>query len=90
MTTIGATALVVIWIILAVALIVIIRHHVAYLRRARSLTFGAFLETAGWMIILLVAIAAVYGGLVHPGTRVVEIATAVVGALFIVLGSAFQ
>lgn len=86
----STTGLIVLWVILAVALVVIIRHHLAYLRRTRSLTFGAFLETAGWIIILLVAIAGVYGGFAHPGTRVVEIATTVVGLLFIVLGSAFQ
>jgi hypothetical protein len=86
----SSIALTVLWVILTATLIVVVRHHVAYLRRARSLTFGAFLETAGWIIILLVAIAAVYGGLAHPGTRVVEIATAVVGLLFIALGSAFR
>jgi threonine/homoserine/homoserine lactone efflux protein len=87
---VSTTALAVVWIVAAVALVVIIRHHAGYLRRARRLTFGAFLETAGWIIVLLVAVAAAFGGLAHPGTRVVEIASAVVGVLFIVLGGAFR
>ena len=82
--------LIALWITLAAALVVVVRQHIAYLRRSRPLTFGAFLETSGWIIILLAAIGGVYGGLAHPGTRVVEAASAVVGVLFIVLGSSFR
>jgi len=90
MTTMSAVGLVVIWVILAAALIVVIRHHIAYFRRSRSLSFGAFLETGGWLILLLAAIAAACGGLAEPGTRVVEIAAAVVGLLFVAAGSAVR
>lgn len=79
-----------IWLLLAVALIVVVRHHLGYFRRKRTLSFGAFLETAGWIILLLVALGALYGGLTHPGTRIAEVASAVVGVLFILLGSVFR
>jgi threonine/homoserine/homoserine lactone efflux protein len=80
----------IVWIVLAVALTVVVRQHLAYFRRTRALSFGAFLETAGWIILLLVALGALAGGLAHPGTRIVEIASAVVGVLFILLGSVFR
>lgn len=86
----SAALFAVIWIALALALIVVIRQHVLYFRRARPLTFGAFLETAGWITILLVAAGAAAGGLAHPGTRIAEIASAVVGVLLILIGSAFR
>lgn len=78
------------WTVAAVALLIVIRQHVAYFRRARPFSFGAFLETAGWIILLLVAIGAAYGGLAHPGRRVVEVAAGIVGFLFIALGAAFR
>lgn len=74
----------------AVILLVVIRHHVDYLRRARAYSFGAFLETAGWIILLLVAVGAAAGGLARPGTRVVEVASGIMGLLFITLGAAFR
>jgi len=67
--------------------IVIVTHHVGYFRRSRSLTFGAFLQTGGWIIIALVAAAAAAGGLARVRTQTVEVAQALVGALLIGLGS---
>ncbi len=67
--------------------IVIVTHHVGYFRRSRSLTFGAFLQTGGWIIIALVAAAAAAGGLERARTQTVEVAQALVGALLIGLGS---
>jgi hypothetical protein len=78
------------WITVAVCAVVIVRHHLGYFRRARPLSFGAFLETSGWMIILLVAVGAFSGGLARPGTMVVEVAAAVVGLLFIGIGSSIM
>lgn len=78
------------WAVAAVALLILIRHHVGYFRRARRYSFGAFLETGGWIVILLVAVGAATAGLAHPGTRAVEIASGIVGLLFIALGSAFR
>ncbi len=73
-----------------VGVIVIVTHHREYFRRSRPLTFGAFLETGGWIILTLVALAAVGGGMIGPGTRVVEFAAAIVGALCIGLGGQFK
>ena len=67
--------------------IVIVTHHIGYFRRSRSLTFGAFLQTGGWIIIALVAGAAAAGGLERARTQTVEVAQALVGALLISLGS---
>ncbi len=78
------------WIVTIGIAAVIVQQHIAYLRRTRPYSFGAFLETAGWIIILLVAIAALFGGLLAPGTRAVEIAAAIVGVLFIGIGSSFR
>jgi hypothetical protein len=85
-----ATARGLTWLLLAVALLVVVRHHHQYFRRARPLSFSAFLETAGWLIVVLVAAGALYGGWAHPGTRILEIAAGVVGALFIILGAAWR
>lgn len=74
----------------AVMLVLIIRHHIDYFRRARPYSFGAFLETGGWLILLLVAAGAAAGGLVRPGTRVVEVAAGIVGFLFVAGGAAFR
>jgi len=74
----------------AACAVVIVRHHVAYFRRARPVSFGAFLATGGWTILLLVALGALSGGLADSGTRIVEIAAAVVGLLFIGIGSSVQ
>ncbi|HEV8352654.1 MAG TPA: hypothetical protein VGR24_00475 [bacterium] len=73
-------------ILAAIALAVLVSHHIAYFRRARIPSFGAFLETAGWMILLLVALAALGGGLRDPGTARVEAATATVGVICAVVG----
>lgn len=43
-----------------------------------------------WIIVFLVAVAALRGGLAHPGTRVVEISAAVVGVVCTALGSVFR
>jgi threonine/homoserine/homoserine lactone efflux protein len=67
--------------------IVIVTHHIGYFRHSRSLTFGAFLQTGGWVIIALVAVAAAAGGLERARTQTVEVAQALVGALLITLGS---
>jgi hypothetical protein len=67
--------------------IVIVTHHIGYFRGSRSLTFGAFLQTGGWVIIALVAVAAAAGGLERARTQTVEVAQALVGALLISLGS---
>ncbi|HXF82879.1 MAG TPA: hypothetical protein VNN19_09025 [bacterium] len=85
-----ATARALTWLVLAVALLVVIWHHWQYFRRARPLSFSAFLETAGWLIVVLVAVAALYGGWAHPGTRILEIASGVVGVLFIIFGAAWR
>ena len=74
----------------AVSAVVIVRKHVAYFRRVRPFSFGAFLETGGWIILLLVALGALSSGLAESGTRIVEIAAAVVGLLFIGIGSVVQ
>ncbi len=78
------------WVITIGVAAVIVQQHIAYFRRARPYSFGAFLETAGWMILLLVAIAALSGGLLAPGTRTVEIAAAIVGVLFVGIGASFR
>lgn len=83
-------ARVMLWAVAAGSAVVIVRQHVGYLRRLRSYSFGAFLETAGWIIILLVSVAALYGGLEAPGTRAVEIAAAIVALLFVGIGSSFR
>lgn len=44
------------------AIIIIVRHHVAYFHGARPYSFGAFLETSGWIVLLLVALGALYVG----------------------------
>jgi hypothetical protein len=67
--------------------IVIVTHHVGYIRRSRPLTFGAFLQTGGWIIVALVAVAAAAGGLERARTQTVEVAQALVGALLISIGS---
>lgn len=78
------------WAAAALMLAVIVRHHVGYFRRARPYSFGAFLETGGWIILLLVAAGAAAGGLARPGTRVVEVAAGIVGLLFIAGGAVFR
>jgi threonine/homoserine/homoserine lactone efflux protein len=65
-------------------------HHAGYLRRTRPITFGAFLGTAGWIVITLVAIAASGGGMAEPETRIVEIASGAVGILLIGVGGKFR
>jgi len=82
--------LIVFWILAAFTLIVIIRQHIGYFRRARRMTFGAFLETAGWVIVFLAAVAALRGGLAHPDTRVVELSTGIAGGVCIALGSVLR
>ncbi len=79
-----------VWGALAIAgLSLIVAHHVGYFRRRRPLTFGAFLETTGWIIVTLFAIAAFGGGLVPPGTRAVEIVAVSVGLVFVLIGGRF-
>lgn len=82
--------LVVGWLAAAACAAVVVRHHIAYFRRARPFSFGAFMETGGWIILLLVALGALSGGLAESGTRIVEIAAAMVALLFIGIGSSVQ
>lgn len=70
--------------------IIVVFHHAGYLRRTRPLTFGAFLETGGWIVVTLVAIAASGGGMAEPRTRIVEIGAGAVGVLLIGIGSQFR
>jgi hypothetical protein len=63
--------------------IVIVTHHIGYFHRSRPLTFGAFLQTAGWIILTLVALAAAAGGMDGARTRTLEVAQVVVGAFLI-------
>ncbi len=80
-----------IWAVVAVlGLVVVVAQHVGYFRRTRPMSFAAFLETAGWILITLVAGAALGGGMVSPNMRVVEIAAAIVGALLIGIGGQFR
>ncbi len=80
-----------VWVaVAAVGLGVVVAHHVAYFRKKRPLSFAAFLETGGWIILVLVASAAGAGGMAHPSTRVVEIAAAAVALLFIAIGGQFR
>ncbi len=78
------------WLAAAWCAIIVVRHHVGYFRRARPYSFGAFLETGGWIILLLVVLGALAGGLEAPGTRVVEIAASVVAVVFILIGGALR
>lgn len=78
------------WGLTGLGLAIVVLHHVAYFRRTRPFSFGAFLETAGWIIITLVAIFGLAGGFAGPGTRIVEIAAAIVAVLFIGIGSQFM
>lgn len=81
------------WLSLAVmfiALVAVVRHHAQYLRRLRPTSFGAFLETAGWIAVTLVAAAGYWGGFESRGTRIIEIAAAAVGIVFIAAGSYFR
>ncbi|HVH32449.1 MAG TPA: hypothetical protein VNA31_12425 [bacterium] len=66
--------------------IVIVTHHIGYFRHSRPLTFGAFLQTGGWIIIALVAAAAAAGGVDKPRTQTVEVAQALVAVLLIGFG----
>jgi hypothetical protein len=66
--------------------IVIVTHHISYFRHSRSLSFGAFLQTGGWIILALVAAAAAAGGVDGARTQTVEGAQALVGVLLIGFG----
>lgn len=78
------------WLAAAWCALILVRHHIGYFRRARPYSFGAFLETGGWIILLLVVLGALAGGLDAMGTRVVEIAAAAVAVLFIGIGGALR
>lgn len=78
------------WALAVIGLAIVVRHHAGYLARRRSTTFGAFLETAGWIVVTLVAVGAAAGGLTSPGTRIVEIAAAMTGVLAILAGRQFR
>lgn len=76
-----------VWLVLlGTGLYVIVKHHAGYLFRRRGLSFAAFLGTAGWIILTLVALAAVGGGMSAPRTQVVELVVGVVGLTFIGIG----
>jgi hypothetical protein len=66
--------------------IVIVTHHIGYFRHSRSVSFGAFLQTGGWIILALVAAAAAAGGVDRARTQTVEVAQVLVGVLLIGLG----
>lgn len=66
--------------------IVIVTHHMGYFRHSRSLSFWAFLQTGGWVILALVAASAAAGGVDRARTQTVEVAQALVGVLLIGLG----
>jgi hypothetical protein len=74
----------------AACTVVLVRQHVGYFHRTRPYSFGAFLETGGWIIFLLVILGALAGGLDELGTRVVEIAATVVALLFIGIGNSLR
>ena len=78
------------WIAAAACAVVLVRQHVGYYRRTRPYSFGAFMETGGWIILLLVVLGALVGGLEEMGTRVVEIAATVVAMLFIGIGTSLR
>ena len=81
------------WLSLAVAfaaLVVVVRQHAQYLRRLRPTSFGAFLETGGWIVVTLVAAAGYWGGFESRGTRIIEIAAGAAGIVFIAAGSYFR
>jgi hypothetical protein len=78
------------WIAAAACALVLVRQHVGYFRRTRPYSFGAFMETGGWIILLLVVLGALVGGLDEIGTRVVEIAATVVALLFIGIGTSLR
>lgn len=69
----------------AAALATVVGHHIGYFRGRRPPTFGAFLETAGWLILFLVAIAAP-SAVKDPGLVRVEIAAGFVGLLCVLGG----
>jgi len=77
-------------ILAALALAFVLMHHIAYFRRVRQPTFGAFLETGGWLILLLVALSVLAGGLRDPGTARVGAVSAAVGVLCILAGLRIQ
>ena len=90
MTTAGVFARLVWGAVVVVGLGVIVAQHVGYFRKRRPLSFGAFLETTGWIVITSCAIGVLGGGLARAGTRTVEIAAAIVGILFIGIGGRFK
>ena len=66
--------------------VVVVRHHRDYLRGRRPLSFGAFLETSGWIVLLLVAVSGLAAGPPQPSARIVQIAAAAVGVLLVGVG----
>ncbi len=73
-------------VLLGTGLYVVVRHHTAYLFRRRKMTFGAFLGTAGWIILSLVALAALGGGWSDLRTRPVELIAGLLGVTFVGIG----
>ncbi len=79
------------WVVLlGLGVYFIVRHHADYLFRRRPMTFGAFLGTAGWIIVTLVALAGLGGGLHTTGPRRVELAAVSVGIVLIAVGRRFE
>ncbi len=79
-----------VWLVLlGSGLYVIVKHHAGYLFRRRATSFGAFLNTAGWIVLTLVALAVMGGWLSAPGTRLVELAIGLVGVVLIGIGWRF-
>ncbi|HEY3247847.1 MAG TPA: hypothetical protein VGK88_06120 [bacterium] len=73
-------------ILLVAAAVMVVAQHLAFFRRVRPPSFAAFLETAGWLIMVLVALGGIGGGLGSPGTLSVEIASGLVGLACILAG----
>jgi hypothetical protein len=73
--------------VMVVAFGIVVRQHIDYLRHRRPFTFRAFLQTAGWLVITLAAVAAFGGGLESTGTRMAEISAFAIGGLFVAIGT---
>lgn len=74
-----------------IALGFVVAHHIGYFRGTRRPAFGAFLETGGWLILVLVSAAgALVGAWLDPaGARVLAASTGV-GVVCIGVGLRLQ
>lgn len=75
------------WVVLlGTGVYVLIRHHAAYLSLRRRMSFAAFLGTAGWIILALVALTSLGDGWSAPGTRTVELVAGIIAVVFVGIG----